>query len=51
MTSILYDYLTRPELRAAIAEEHATLAGLLDRYHEELKAAYATEIGSPISQR
>jgi len=49
MTSVLYDYLTSPELRAAVAEEHAALAGLLDEYHAALRAAYAGEIG-PISQ-
>ena len=47
MTAILYDYLTRPELRSAVGEEHATLAGLLDEYHERLRAAYAGEIGTP----
>jgi amidohydrolase len=49
MSSILYDYLTRPELRAAVAEEHGTLAGLLELYHEALRAAYAGEVGEPIS--
>ena len=47
MTAILYDYLTRPELRSAVGEEHAALAGLLDEYHERLRAAYAGEIGTP----
>jgi amidohydrolase len=51
MTSVLYDYLTRPELRDAVREEHETLAGLLDQYHEALRAAYADEIGTPISER
>jgi amidohydrolase len=51
MSSILYDYLTRPDLREAVLEEHTTLAGLLDQYHEALRAAYASEIGTPISQR
>jgi metal-dependent amidase/aminoacylase/carboxypeptidase family protein len=49
MSSILYDYLTRPELRTAVAEEHGTLAGLLELYHEALRAAYAGEVGEPIS--
>jgi amidohydrolase len=48
MVSVLYDFLTRPELRAAVTQEHGTLAGLLDRYHAALREAYATEIG-PIS--
>ena len=51
MTSMLYDYLTRPELREAVIEEQAILAGLLDQYHDALRAAYASELGSPISQR
>ncbi len=51
MTAVLYDYLTRPELRAAVVEEHRVLAGLLDQYHEALRAAYASEIGGPLSQR
>jgi amidohydrolase len=45
LTAILYDYLTRPELRSAVEEEHTTLAGLLDRYHAALREAYAAEIG------
>jgi amidohydrolase len=51
MTSVLYDYMTRPDLRDAVLEEHGTLASLLDQYHEALRAAYADEIGTPISQR
>lgn len=51
MTSVLYDYLTQPALRAAVIEEHETLAGLLDQYHEALRAAYASELGGPLSQR
>ena len=51
MTSVLYDFATRPELREAVRQEHTTLAGLLDQYHEALRVAYATEIGGPISQR
>ena len=51
MTSMLYDYLTRPELREAVIEEQAILAGLLDQYHDALRTAYASELGSPISQR
>lgn len=51
MSSILYDFLTRPELREAVREEHRALAGLLDQYHEALRAAYAAEIGEPLSQR
>ena len=49
MVSVLYDFLTSSELRAAVAEEHRALAGLLDRYHAALRDAYAAEIG-PLSQ-
>lgn len=38
MSSVLYDFLTRPELRVAVLEEHTTLAGLLDQYHETLRS-------------
>jgi amidohydrolase len=51
MTSVLFDYLTRPELREAVREEHTELAGLLDAYHDALRSAYASEIGTPVSQR
>jgi amidohydrolase len=51
MSSILYDFLTRPELREAVREEHGILAGLLDQYHAALRRAYAGEVGGPISQR
>ena len=51
MTSVLYDYLTQPELREAVRREQEELAGLLDAYHQALREAYATEIGAPISQR
>jgi len=46
LTAILYDFLTRPELREAVREEHSVLSGLLDRYHEALRQAYAQEIGA-----
>ena len=51
MTAVLYDYLTEPTLRAAVIEEHRVLAGLLDQYHDALRAAYASEVGRPLSQR
>lgn len=47
MTAIVYDYMTRPELRDAVREEQETLAGLLDAYHAALREAYAAEIGTP----
>jgi amidohydrolase len=51
MSSVLYDFLTRPDLREAVEEEHRTLAGLLDQYHQALRAAYASEMGAPVSER
>ena len=51
MSSILYDFLTRADLRQAVSEEHRILSGLLDQYHEALREAYRTEIGEPRSQR
>ncbi len=50
MSSVLYDFLTQPDLREAVREEQQVLAGLLDEYHRALREAYATETG-PISQR
>jgi metal-dependent amidase/aminoacylase/carboxypeptidase family protein len=49
MSSVLYDFLTNPGLREAVREEHRTLSGLLDEYHQALRAAYASEMGVPIS--
>src|SRR5881628_404887 len=44
--AVLYDFLTQPSLRAAVAEEHRTLAGLQDRYLAALRRVYAPEIGA-----
>ena len=44
--AVLYDFLTQPPFRAAIAEEHRTLAGLQGRYLAALRAVYAPEIGA-----
>ncbi|PYO37192.1 MAG: hypothetical protein DMD37_02200 [Gemmatimonadetes bacterium] len=44
--AILYDFLTTPSFRAAVVEEHRTLAGLQDRYLAELRRVYAPEIGA-----
>jgi hypothetical protein len=43
--------MTRPDLREAVAEEQATLSGLLGEYHDALRAAYSAEIGVPVGQR
>jgi amidohydrolase len=44
--AVLYDFLTHADYRAAVKEEHSTLAGLLDMYEEKLREAYAPEIGA-----
>ena len=45
MAAILFDYLTDPAFRDAVKAEHAAMAGLLNRYQENLRKAYAPEIG------
>src|SRR5438477_632519 len=44
--AVLFDFLTRPELRAAVSEEHQTLAGLQGQYLAALRRVYAPEIGA-----
>jgi hypothetical protein len=44
--AVLFDYLTRPELRTAVKEEHKTLAGLQGQYLAALRRVYAPEIGA-----
>lgn len=44
--AILYDFLTRPDFRRKVEEEHRVLAGLQERYEEELRDVYAPEIGA-----
>ncbi|HMA43066.1 MAG TPA: peptidase dimerization domain-containing protein [Gemmatimonadales bacterium] len=44
--AVLYDFLTQPTFRAAVVEEHHTLAGLQDRYLAQLRQVYAPEIGA-----
>ena len=43
--AVLFDFLTRPELRAAVKEEHSTLAGLQGQYLAALRRVYGPEIG------
>jgi len=43
--AVLFDFLTRPELRAAVKEEHGTLAGLQGQYLAALRRVYGPEIG------
>jgi len=43
--AVLFDFLTRPELRAAAKEEHRTLAGLQGQYLAALRRVYGPEIG------
>ncbi|HKK07810.1 MAG TPA: peptidase dimerization domain-containing protein, partial [Gemmatimonadota bacterium] len=44
--AVLYDFLTQPEFRRKVKEEHRVLAGLQDRYEAELRHVYAPEIGA-----
>jgi amidohydrolase len=44
--AILYDFLTHPDFRAKVKEEHQTLAGLLEAYEAKLREAYGGEIGA-----
>jgi hypothetical protein len=45
MAGVLYHFLTDDSFRSAVREEHRILKSLFDQYQENLKAAYATEIG------
>jgi amidohydrolase len=44
--AVLFDFLTHAELRAAINEEHRTLAGLQGQYLNALRRVYGPEIGA-----
>jgi len=44
--AVLYDFVTNAELRAAVREEHKTLAGLQGEYLNALRRVYAPEIGA-----
>lgn len=47
--AVLFDFLTRPELRNAVKTEHGTLAGLQGQYLNALRRVYAPEIGADTS--
>ena len=47
MTAVLYHFLTDAGLRTAIQTEHAALKGLYRQYQENLRKAYAAELGKP----
>jgi amidohydrolase len=47
MAGVLYDFLTDAQFRAAVQEEHRTMRGLFQQYQENLKKAYAAEMGVP----
>ena len=44
--AVLYDFLTQPDFRRAVAEEHRTLASLQGTYLDELRRVYGAEIGA-----
>ena len=45
MATVLYHFLVDDDYRAAVQEEHGILSGLFDQYLEQLRLAYADEIG------
>ncbi|HEX9165406.1 MAG TPA: peptidase dimerization domain-containing protein [Gemmatimonadales bacterium] len=47
MAAVLYDFLTDAPFRAAVLEEHRTMRGLFQQYQENLRKAYAAEMGAP----
>lgn len=44
--AVLYDFLTHPDFRAKVQEEHRTLAALQERYENALRQAYGGEIAA-----
>jgi hypothetical protein len=40
MTALLYDFLTRPDYRAAVQKEFDGIRVLFDEYRESLKKVY-----------
>ena len=48
MSAVLYHFLTDAEFRAAVKEEHRALAALFSQYQQNLKKAYAPEVGSVV---
>lgn len=47
MTMVLYHFLTDPQFRLAVQSEHTALQGLYQKYQENLRKAYATEMAKP----
>jgi len=47
MTMVLYHFVTDPQFRQAVQTEHTALQGLYQKYQENLKKAYATELARP----
>lgn len=48
MAAVLFDYATDVVFREAVKSEHAAMRGLFDRYQENLKKAYAAEVGTSV---
>jgi amidohydrolase len=44
--AVLYDFLTQPDFRRKVQEEHRVLAGLQGTYLDELRKVYGPEIGA-----
>lgn len=47
MAGVLYHFLTDTGFRKSVQEEHRVLTGLFSQYQENLRQAYAAEIGMP----
>ncbi len=46
MAAVLYHFLTHQDFRDAVKEEHRVLSGLFNQYLEQLRKAYAGEVGT-----
>jgi amidohydrolase len=48
LAAVLFDYATDSVFRDAVTTEHRVMRGLFDRYQENLKKAYAAEVGAAV---
>jgi hypothetical protein len=47
MALVLYHFLTDSQFRQAVQSEHTALQGLYQKYQENLRKVYGTEMGRP----
>jgi len=50
MTAVLYHFLTDPQFRQTVQDEHRTMAGLFDQYLASLRKVYGSEIGAAVGK-